>query len=56
MFTPTAATERPSFGWSPELNLLTTTNLSRKQLRDIEAIINEHYQEIVDAWRRHFGN
>ena len=36
--------------------LASNHNLSRKQLGAIEAIIDEHYQEIVDAWRDHFGN
>jgi hypothetical protein len=28
---------------------------SRNQLRDIEAMIGEHDQEIVDAWHDRFG-
>jgi hypothetical protein len=44
------------FWLEPQVELAYNHNLNRKQLRDVEAIINEHYQEIVDAWRRHFGN
>jgi hypothetical protein len=40
----------------PEFELAYNYKLSRKQLREIEAIIDDHYQEIVDAWRDHFGN
>ncbi len=40
----------------PRLNLLTITSSVVKQLRDIEALIDEHYEEIVDAWRNHFDN
>jgi hypothetical protein len=44
------------FWLEPKVELAYNHNLSRKQLRAIEAIIDQHYQEIVDAWRDHFGN
>ena len=44
------------FWLEPEVELAYNYSLSRKQLREIEAIIDEHYQEIVDAWRDHFRN
>jgi uncharacterized protein DUF4160 len=44
------------FWLEPKVELAYNHNLSRKQLGDIEGIVNEHYQEIVDAWRDHFGN
>ena len=44
------------FWLEPKVELAYNHSLSRKQLREIEAIIDEHYQEIVDAWRDHFGN
>ena len=40
----------------PQVELAYNHKLSRKRLREIERIIDEHYQEIVDAWRDHFGN
>jgi hypothetical protein len=40
----------------PEVELAYNHNLSRKQLRDVEALIDEHYEEIVVAWRKHFDN
>ena len=44
------------FWLEPEVELAYNYNLSRKRLREVEAVIDEHYQEIVDAWRDHFGN
>lgn len=39
----------------PEIELAYNYKLKRRQLRDIEAIVELHYQEIVDAWRAHFN-
>jgi hypothetical protein len=44
------------FWLEPEVELAYNYKLIRKQLREIEAIIDEHYQEIVDAWRDHFDS
>ncbi len=44
------------FWLEPKIELAYNHNLSRKQLREIELIVEEHYEEIVDAWRDHFGN
>lgn len=44
------------FWLEPQVELAYNHKLSRKQLRDIEALIDEHYEEIVDAWRDHFDN
>ena len=44
------------FWLEPKVELAYNHSLSRKQLREVEAIIDEHYQEIVDAWRNHFDN
>jgi Domain of unknown function (DUF4160) len=40
----------------PKVELFYNHGLKRKQLREIEALVDEHYQEIVDAWRGHFGD
>jgi hypothetical protein len=40
------------FWLEPEVELA----YNYKQLREVEAIVDEHYQEIVDAWRDHFRN
>jgi hypothetical protein len=44
------------FWLEPKIELAYNYNLSRKQVREIRALIDEHYEEIVDAWRDHFGN
>jgi Domain of unknown function (DUF4160) len=44
------------FWLEPKVELAYNHNLRRKQLREIKALIDEHYEEIVDAWRDHFGN
>lgn len=44
------------FWLEPQVELAYNHNLSRKQLREIEALIGEHYEEIVSAWRDHFDN
>ena len=30
--------------------------LGRKELSEIEQIIEEHYKEFIKAWEEHFGN
>ena len=44
------------FWLEPQVELAYSHNLNRKQLREIEALIGEHYEEIVGAWRDHFDN
>ena len=43
------------FWLEPEIELAYNHNLKRRQLRAIENIVEQHYQEIVDAWHDHFG-
>jgi len=38
----------------PEIELARNYRLSRAQLRQIEQIIEEHYDELTNAWRKHF--
>jgi Domain of unknown function (DUF4160) len=40
----------------PTIELAYNHRMSPKQLRETEAIIHEHLGDIVDAWKRHFGN
>jgi Domain of unknown function (DUF4160) len=54
-FTLTAAMER-QFWLEPQVELAYNHHLSRKQLREIEALIDEHFEEIVSAWRDYFGS
>ncbi len=41
------------FWLEPEIELAKNYNLSRTQLREIENIIEVHYNEFKDAWEKH---
>ncbi len=38
----------------PEIELARNRRLSRVQLSQIEQLIEEHYDELTNAWRKHF--
>ncbi len=38
----------------PEIELARNHHLSRVQLRYIEQLIEDHYDELTNAWREHF--
>ncbi len=38
----------------PEIELARNRRLSRVQLSQIEQLIEEHYDELTNAWREHF--
>jgi len=38
----------------PEIELARNHHLSRVQLRQIEQLIEDHYDELTNAWREHF--
>ena len=42
------------FWLEPEIELAKNYHLSKKQLREIENIIEEHYDEIRTAWETRF--
>jgi hypothetical protein len=42
------------FWLEPEIELAKNYNLSRKQMVEIEKIIEEHYDEIRTAWKKWF--
>ena len=42
------------FWLEPEIELAKNYRLSSTQLREIERIIEEHYDQLVSAWRAHF--
>ena len=44
------------FWLEPEIELAKNHKLSRVQLKKIEHIIEEHYDEFCSAWKRYFGN
>ncbi len=39
----------------PDIELARNYNLSRVQLKDIENLIEVHYDEFRNAWKKHFG-
>ena len=43
------------FWLEPEIELARNYRLSRRQLRDIESIIEAHEDELRTAWRDFFG-
>jgi len=44
------------FWLTPSVALATSVSLSEKQIREAQLIVEEHLQEILDAWHRHFGS
>jgi hypothetical protein len=40
----------------PEVTLAVNMGLSPLQLRQAQAVVDAHFTEIEDAWRRHFGS
>jgi hypothetical protein len=44
------------FWIEPQIELAKNYNLSRKELNEIETIIEEHYIEFKKAWEEHFAN
>jgi len=43
------------FWLEPYIELAKNYRLSRGELKDIESIIEAHYDELKSAWRKHFG-
>ena len=39
----------------PEIELAKNYSLSRLQLKQIEEIIEDHYNELTSAWQQHFN-
>ncbi|MBW1759179.1 MAG: DUF4160 domain-containing protein [Deltaproteobacteria bacterium] len=44
------------FWLEPEIELARNYRLSRLQLKQIEEIIEEHYNEFTGAWQTHFSS
>ena len=40
----------------PRIELAKNYRLSQIQLRQIEAIVEAHRDELVEAWKKYFGN
>lgn len=43
------------FWLEPRLELAENYGIKRKQLREVERLLEKHKDEIVDAWNKHFG-
>lgn len=44
------------FWLTPNIAPATSVGLSERQLREAQAIVAEHIEEIRHAWHRHFGS
>jgi hypothetical protein len=44
------------FWLEPRIELAKNHRLSRKQRKQVESILEAHYDELIGAWRQHFGN
>ena len=43
------------FWLEPEIELAKNFKYTRKQLKEIESLIEEHYHELCSAWQKHFS-
>ena len=44
------------FWLEPELELAKNYRYNRSQLKEIESLITDHYDELVSAWKKHFNS
>ncbi len=42
------------FWLNPEIELAKNYGFSRKQLKEIESLIEVHYDELISAWQKYF--
>lgn len=42
------------FWLKPQIELAKNYRYNRKQLREIESLISERYDELINAWKQHF--
>ncbi len=40
----------------PQIELSKNSKYSRKQLSEIQTLVEEHKDELIAAWKQHFGN
>ena len=43
------------FWLDPEIELARNSRYTRRQIHDIESLIERHYDELISAWQTHFG-
>ena len=44
------------FWLEPEIVLARNYHYSRRQLKEIESLVEIHYDELISAWRQQFSN
>jgi len=44
------------FWLKPEIGLANNHHYSRKQLKEIELLIEAHHDEVIGAWKKHFSS
>ena len=44
------------FWLDPQIELAKNYKLSRKELNEVEKIIEEYYEDFIKAWEEHFEN
>jgi len=44
------------FWLEPEIELAKNYHFSRKQLKNIESLIEDHFNELISAWQEHFNS
>ncbi|MBV1884158.1 MAG: DUF4160 domain-containing protein [Pseudomonadales bacterium] len=44
------------FWLEPDIELSKNYHYTRKQLKDVEKLIEDHLDELTGAWQEHFGN
>jgi diadenosine tetraphosphate (Ap4A) HIT family hydrolase len=44
------------FWLEPDIELAKNHRYARKQLKEIESLIEVHYNELTSAWRQRFGS
>lgn len=44
------------FWLEPKIELAINQGLSQKQLNEALSLVQQHQEEILNAWRTHFGN
>ena len=44
------------FWLEPEIELAKNYKHSRKQLKEIESLVEEHYDELISVWQQHFSS
>jgi len=43
------------FWLEPEIELAINYNYSRKRLKEIESLVEVHFNELISAWKEHFS-